>query len=310
MRYFILTLVWLLSATVALAQTPVTPSVPANNQDINIDSRVRKSIPKLFDADAATEALLTGNGDLILLQKTKRISLSFGLTHGETSNARLSPEDMASDHMTSANIGLTASTRLAKRVDLYAQLGVAQERYARLKELNYGALTSAIGANSHWGPFQFGLAYQPSVIFDDHFKKRKLTQARLSGDLSMQRRIKSVYLIGNLSLDRTTADPKDYNSRGIGLNLNGVAPLTKSPPSSVFLTLGYETRWYDDYFSGLVGSKRTDRRTHGTIGFKVKLTPSVDAVAQLSYARNHSTSDVNRYHAHSGLVGLSLMKAF
>jgi hypothetical protein len=284
------------------AQSATAQTLP--RQPSNIDQRFRIQAPPVTEADKQN-ALLTGDTDIVLMQKAKLFTMHGSFNTNYSDNAALSTTDTQSDYSGQMQVGMRVGTRIGGRVDVFADVGVLGVRYSKLARLDYSALTAAIGAQVSLKSFDLSATYQPSVIYDRKFSNRQLTQHRLSLGVSRQYMVGPVAIVPSVSAERVVADPEDYNNWAGGADLTLSVPLSKKRPISFFATAGYEKRSYDSYFPDLLGSDRRDDRMNAGIGVTYNLGQRGSFNFAYNYGKNDSTSDVNGYVAHSGTLGIS-----
>lgn len=297
-------------AALALAMIPAyvaaQPAAPPNN----VDDRFRSQAISITPQKAAEEALLTGDGDLILLRKTKVFTLHGSFSGSYTSNAFLSAAGIKDDGFAIAETGLRVSTNIGQKVTVFADVGALGTRYFKYKSLDYSALTGAIGAETSLGRVGVALSYRPSMIFSRNFGSRQLTQHRLGLDVSIPFKLKRLTIEPSASVERVLSSPSDYRNWSASGQISVSHPLSKKAPIFAFASAGFERRDYDSYFPGLVGSDRIDKKVQAAAGIQWRPRPWANIALSYSFQRNRSTSDVNGYKAHSGLLGLSAQIRF
>lgn len=288
--------------SLALAQTAPPPGA--------VDDRFRTQTSVVSPEKTAEEALLSGDGDLLLLRRTQHFSLHGSFSDSYTSNAFLSPMDPKSDKFTLSEFGLGASTRIAQKVTLFADVSALEARYSSYKSLDYSALTGVLGAAASLGRVDLELSYRPARIYEIDFRHRQLTQNRLGLTASIPFKIGRLTLVPSVSVERVRSDPADYRNRAASGQLSATYPLSTKAPLLLFASGGYEYRSYNSYFPDLLGTKRDDRRLQVNAGVQWRPTTWANVSLSYAYQRNNSTSDVNSYRARSGLLGLSLQTQF
>ena len=252
------------------------------------------------------EAILTGDTDLVLLRRTPLFTLSATLAASPTSNAFLAPAGARSDVILQGQAGLRIGTRIGGRVDLFAEAGILGIRYARFEELGYNALTGAVGAGTRLAGFDLALLYQPSIIYARDFKTRQLTQHQFSASVSRSFQVGSFVVTPSATGQRVESSPSDYRNWAASADLSLSRPFRIGRlPAALFATGGFEYRAYDSYFRDLLGVDRSDKLLRASAGLLVQLAPAASLRAAYSFQRNHSSSDVNGYTAHSGALTLS-----
>jgi len=281
-------------------------SLPATN----IDDRFRsQQVPQT--EDERTEAILTGDTDLLLLRPTPLFTVSGSLALNPTSNAFLSGTDTRSDLVFQTQAGLRLGTRIGGRVDVFAEGGVVAVRYDRFAELSYGAFTGAVGIGTSVAGFDATLTYQPSIITSRDFGTRQLTQHQFAGSLSRTFAFKRLRITPSISGSRVEASPGDYRNWSYGGELGITHPLRIGTMRGfAYASAGHEWRSYDAYFPDLLGGDRNDRLIRASAGIALPVTALAGIRAGYSFQRNRSSSDVNGYRAHSGAFSLALATRF
>lgn len=283
------------------AAAPVAAQVAPGG---NIDERVRQQVQPQSERDR-TDALMTGDTDLLLLQKTRLFNIHGSIDLTTTSNAFLAPNGAVSDSFAQGQFGFGAATRIAGKVDVFADAGVVAVRYFDKRTLDYNALTGVVGVSMPVGPVVVGAAYQPSIVYTRDFKDRQLTSHRLRATVAAPFRVHGVAVEPSLFGERAISHPSDYSAWSAGASLTISKPLSKKTPLLVYASGGYDYRSFDHYFPDLLGVKRRDNGVDAQFGLIWRPTRWGELRARYQFGYNHSTSDVNGYTAHSGVVGLS-----
>jgi hypothetical protein len=281
----------------ALAQT--APATPGNT----IDDRVRQQI-RLPSETEREEAMLTGDTDIILTRPRPLFTLSGSGSVNTTSNAYLAPDDRVADGFGQAQIDLQIGTRIAGKVDVFAGISLLGARYFDETSLGYSALSAVVGARTRFGPVDLIALYQPTLVYDLDFGDRQLTTHRFRATASLPQHFGRVTVEPGIAVERTIADPDDYSAWSGQAGLTVSAPLSPALPLIGYVSVQYERREFDSYFFDIVGVDRKDDRLGVNVGLVWRPAPWADIRASYSFQRNWSTSDVNRYRAHSG--GLSM----
>jgi hypothetical protein len=287
-------------AATALAQTP-----PAGN----IDERVRQQL-RLPTEREQTDALMSGDSDLVLLRRTQLFNAHASLDLTHTSNAYLAPDDRIADQFGQAQLGVGFATRIAEKVDVFADLTVVAVRYRDEDSLDYSAASGALGAAMDVGPVTVSAVWQPSMVFDRGFSHRQLTSHRLRLSGSRPFLLGEVTIQPEVHVERAITNPSDYKAWAGGISLTASEPLSQRIPLLAYVTAGYDRRVFDDYFEAFVGVKRKDNSVSAGAGVIWRPLPFGEVRASYTYGHNGSTSDVNRYTAHSGALGLSATLRF
>jgi hypothetical protein len=289
------------AAAFGLATGLQAQTAPGNN----VADRFRQQTAPATEEER-TEAILTGDTDLVLLRRTPLFTLSATLGASPTSNAFLSPAGERSDVVLQGQAGLRIGTRIGGRVDVFAEAGVLGVRYARFGALGYNALTGAVGAGTRLAGFDLSLLYQPSIIYARDFKTRQLTQHQISASVSRSFQIGGFVVTPSATGQRVESSPSDYRNWAASADLTLSRPLRIGRlPGALFATGGFEYRAYDSYFRDLLGVDRSDKLLRASAGLLVQIAPAASLRAAYSFQRNRSSSDVNFYTAHSGGMTLS-----
>jgi hypothetical protein len=271
----------------------------------NVADRFRQQTAPATEQER-TEAILTGDTDLVLLRRTPLFTLSGVLGASPTSNAFLSTAQERSDIVLQAQAGLRIGTRLGGRVDVFAEAGLLGIRYARFDSLGYNALTGAVGAATRLGGFDLALLYQPSIITSRDFKTRQLTQHQFTFSVSRSFSLGSFLVTPSASGQRVESSPSDYRNWAASAELNLSRPFRIGRmPAAFFASGGFEYRAYDSYFRDLLGGDRSDKLLRASAGLVVQIAPAASLRASYTFQHNHSTSDVNGYTAHNGGLAIT-----
>lgn len=294
-------LVALCLASSAMAQT----APPAGN----LDERVRQQLRSPTEQER-TDALMSGDADLILLRRTQLFNVhsSFDINH--TSNAYLAPSDRISDQFAQLQVGVGLATRIDGKIDVFADLSLASVRYLDEKALDYSSISVALGAGMKVGKVNVSASYQPSVVYERDFGNRQLTSHRLRLAGSQSFKLGAVTVEPEIHLERAITNPSDYKAWTAGVSLTASEPLSQAIPLLAYVNAGYDRRIFDDYFEAFVGVKRRDNNLSAGTGIIWRPRAWGEVRASYSYGHNGSTSDVNRYTAHSGTLGLSAALRF
>jgi hypothetical protein len=290
----------LLSASNAFAQS---------TQPSNIDDRFRSQLRNISETERQN-ALLSGNNDIVLLRKAKLWTLSGAMSATQSDNAGLSPIDAESDTFGNAQVNLHFGTRIAGRVNVFADIGAVGVRYKKFNGLDYSALTGSVGAEATLKGVDLSLVYQPSIVFDRAFVKRQLTQHRTTATIARPFTIKGIRFEPSLSADRVISNPSDFESWGYGGNLTTSFQLSRRIPLSAYANYGFERRQYDHYFVDFLGVDRNDRQRNFSLGINYNFARNGNLSLSYDYVRNRSTSDVNEYEAKTGGIRFELRMQF
>jgi len=301
----------LLALAVALSLLPAAANAAGPQVPPRLDDRFRNQVLHMTPDQALSDALMSGSGDLLLLRRTKLFTVHASYSRNGTDNAPLSPDDPVKDNFGVAEAGIEAGTTLAGHVRVYAGASVVSTQYNHDPDLDYSALTGAVGAEAHYAGVNLNLAWSPAAIYgSQNFHHLSLRQATANAELSTTLRLGPVILQPSMHYSRTKAHPADYDNRAYGGRLTLVGQIALRRPVTLYLTGGYEHRIYDHYFPDLLGLERKDRLSDIAAGARWRVTPAIELGAQYSCQRNRSASDVNFYKARGGMVGLTLTHRF
>ena len=294
------------SAVAAAASSPARAQAipPDPSIDQRVQSLVRPGTPSRSDDE---EAILTGRDDIILMQKHHFFTLSGSVDLLDTTNAQLSPTDRISDRFLTANIGIRVATKLGGLVDVYAEAGLNTARYFDQKSLNYVAAVGGVGMHVPVLSFDFDLGYTPVVVWDGDWRQRQLTQHRFAGSIGRGLRIgQRAFLRISAGGERTEANPSPFRNSAATASVSAIWII--APRLSALISVRGARRWYDNYYEGLLGTRRRDWSLEGAVGISWQVRPRVGIDLRWAQTRNWSTSDVSRYDA--GVGGLTLRTAF
>jgi len=297
------------SLAIVLALASAIPAAAQTAPSGNIEERVRRQVTPPSERERV-DALMTGDTDLLLLQKTKLFNLHASADFTTTSNAFLSPSNAVPDSFAQSQIGLGMATRIAGKVNVFADVGVVAVRYFNNGSLGYNALTGVAGVSAPLGPVVVGAIYQASIVYTPDFKDRQLTSHRFRLTASVPFRVQGITVEPMIYGERAIAHPSDYMAWSGGGSITLSAPLSRTKPILAFGSVGYDHRDFDRYFPDLLGVDRRDDGVNGQIGLIWRPVNWGEVRASYSFGYNHSTSDVNGYNAHSGIIGVSAARRF
>lgn len=301
----------LLASAAVVALLAAMPAMAQSGPPSRLDDRFRNQVFHMTPDQALSDALMGGNGDLLLLQRTRLVTVHASYSRSGTDNAPLSPDDPKKDNYGVAEAGIEAGTTIAGHVKVYASAGVVSTQYSQFRDLDYSAVTGAIGAQAHYAGIDLSLAWSPSAVYtSQNFHHLSLKQATTSAEISTSLRLGPVIIQPSAHYNRTLAHPSDYDNRAFGGRLTLITQFKTKRPITLYLTGGYEQRLYDHYFPDLLGLDRKDKLRDIAMGARWQVTPALELSAQYSYQRNRSTSDVSFYKAKSGMVGVTLSRRF
>lgn len=275
----------------------------------NIDNRFR--IQNAFSSDSdAQNALLTGKNDILLLRRTKLLTFIAQASASETNNAALTPIDAEYDKIGNGQIGVRFSTNVANRFNVFADLSALGVRYKRRADLDYSALSGAIGIHLNHKGLDFSLSHQPSIVFDRGFDKRQLKQSRSEAQIGYPIIFKGFYVNPTAHYARISADPADYNHASYGAELGITKRILKRQPLYANVNYSFSRRQYESYFADFLGTDRNDRNKSIDFGLRYDLNDKMSLNLKYEMTRNYSTSDVNEYKVENKAIGLSLNMRF
>lgn len=291
------------AATAALAVLAAGPALAQPPGNIDDRFRIQSQPATQRERD---EALMTGDTDLILLRRSRLFTLTGSAIVSATSNAFLAPTDSQSDLTFQGQASLRIGTRIGEMVDVYAEAGLLAVRYDQFGALGYNAFTGAVGVAARAKGFDLSLAYQPSIITSRDFGTRQLTQHQFSASVARPFQLGRVSVTPSIAGQRVESSPSDYRNWSVGADVTASFPFALGRvPAAAFATGGYERRWYDAYFPDLLGVDRNDKLFRASAGFVLQPAPWANVRIAYQFARNRSTSDVNGYRAHTGLVAIT-----
>lgn len=270
----------------------------------NIDERVRQQLRTPTERERA-DALMSGDADLILLRRTQLFNAHGSVDMNTTTNAYLAPSEGITDLFTQAQLGVGAATRIADKVDVFADVSATAVRYFNEAALDYNATSAVIGASVALDGYKVGAAYLPLMVFDREFGHKSLTSHRLRLSASRAFQWKGANIEPELHVERAITKPSDYKAWTTGASVTAAMRMSTRYALLAYVTAGYDRRMFDDYFEAFVGSKRDDDNVSAGTGMVWRPNSWSEVKASYSFGHNGSTSDVNRYTAHTGTVGLS-----
>ena len=289
-----------MSPAIAYAQTG-----PTNN----IDDRLRSQLQPTTEV-AQAEAMSTGDTDIFLLRKTPLFTVHGSFTASPTTNAFLAPKDEKGDTLLQLDTGLRIGTRIAGKVEVFAEVGVIAARYAQNPSLDYSAATGRVGIAAQLKPFEIALTYQPAIVYSADFGTHQLTQHRFNASVSLPFAVKGFSVQPSVSVERALSTPSDYRNWAYAANVQISHVLSRKYAVIAYVSSGYERREYDSYFFDFLGVKRNDDLIRASAGIVWRPRQWADVRLSYNFAHNVSTSDVNGYVAHSGSLGLSAQFRF
>lgn len=275
----------------------------------NVEQRSREQL-RTPDERARTDALMTGDSDIILLRRTPLFTLTGAAEISYTSNAALSPANARADELSQLQFGVGIGTRIGGKVDVFANAAIVDVRYFNNPGLNYNAFSGVVGARADFGRVTVSATYQPSVVFAGDFGPRQLTSHRLRLGVSLPFSVRGVRIDPEIHGERAITTPGDFTAWSGGGSLTFSAIPFKKKPVIAFVQVGYDRRSFDNYFEAFIGTPRDDDNLSASAGVVWRPRSWGEVRASYSFGRNWSTSDLNGYTAHTGSFGLSAALRF
>ncbi len=268
----------------------------ANAQNVpnNIDNRFNAQSLLLNEADTQN-ALLTGNSDVLLMRRTKLLTFFAQLGSNDTDNAALSPTDPTYDKIGNGLLGVRVSTTIANKFNVFADLSASGVRYSTNADLDYSALSGAIGVSLKHKGLDFTLSHQPSIVFDRGFDKRQLKQYRTSMTIGYPMVIKGFYIYPSAHIVRATANPSDYNHADYGGEIGIMKKISAKLPLYIGVNYALSRKSYDSYFADFLGTDRNDRNKSADISLRYDINERMSINISYEETKNYSTSDVNEF---------------
>lgn len=298
-----------LLAIIAVTQSALAQQAPPGAPGNAIEERTRQQ-PRLPGREEREEALLTGDTDIVLTRPTRLFTLYGDADTALTDNAFLTRTDRVSDLFFQAQAGIGAGTRVGGLVDLFANASVISVRYQDEDDLDYDAIDGLVGVGLPVGQFRLSATYQPVFVFERSFEDRQLTTHRMRLSASLPLIIGPLLAQPFAYFERTEADPDDYAAWSGGGGLMLTLALSQRLPILAFGNFEYQRRDYDDYFPDLVGVEREDDMISAGLGLAWRPRDWGELRLAWDFQHNSSTSDVNRYQANTGHLGLAARLRF
>ncbi|MEJ0062272.1 MAG: hypothetical protein WDO70_03490 [Alphaproteobacteria bacterium] len=252
------------------------------------------------------ESMLTGHDDLVVLQKRKLFQISANTRETYTTNAFLSDELKHDDFVFDGNVAARAGTRIAQRVDVFAETNLFTSQYAKNHQLSYNGYGGGVGAATSAGKFQFGLNYSAASVYDSHgFDKHSVTLHTVTLGVSRPYAVSAnAAIVPQLAVERTMSDPSAYATWTQRAALLGVYGFTPELTGSVGTELAY--RNYDDYFESVTGEAREDIGVRIAGAVRWQPVNYVQLAAEIGFGANGSTISSSRYTGFTASPGVSL----
>ena len=295
-----LTAAALIAAAVCPAVAQAAPAPPAGN----IEERSRQQIRPQTDRERE-DALMTGDSDIVLLRKTQLFNLHASVDMSMTDNAFLSQHGRKADGFAQAQVGIGFATKIAERVNVFADASLVTVRYFDKRSLDYSAFAGVIGVSTNFGKLNVAAVYQPSIVFNRDFGHRQLVSHRFRLTASTAFSLHGVTIEPEIHAERAITNPSAYRAWSGGGSFTLSRLVSQKAHVLAYAQLGYDRRSFDNYFEAFLGTKRKDDTLGAAVGVLWRPNGWGELRASYSFGRNWSSSDVNRYRAHSGSLGIS-----
>jgi hypothetical protein len=292
----------IVSLVLAVPSANAQGAVPSEQ---NLDSRIRATAPIFALGQKPEEAMLSGNGDLVLLRRAKLFNFQASLTAATTDNAFLGSEELQQADYGVMSLGVGGQLALGDRTLVTLGIDSTLARYKELSDLDYSAASLNVGIATRRVGLDWRAVYQASAVYDASFGEKKLSQQRLQVSVGKGVTWRGFQLSGQIHAERIEADPEDYNNTAYGAKITVERALPFMKNLSIYTQVQVDKRDYDGFFVDLVGSSRSDDKTAASIGISWSPRRNLSIGLGYDWQKNRSTSDVNRYTAGSGSLGLS-----
>ena len=284
------------SAALLLAAAACIPTAALRAQPGSVPEVASQRQQTAGDFDDLYEANDQATGrDIILMVDHQPWYVEASLVGEYTSNAFLASDDRE-DYLALLTVRGGFETVVAEKYSVRAELSALGARYARFDELDYDRLGASFTAAMPVGDWAVGLAYEPSLIFDDGFGDRNLTQHQLSVFARRTGQLRddlSWFFASRLS--RTFSDPDDFDNNR--LSANGGLIWQWRPGWVLQGGLQLSAQQYDDYFENLTGETRRDFSVTPYVSLGYRIDERFDAALSLRYTDNRSSLDPLDYTA-------------
>ena len=268
----------------ALAQPGTAAEVAAQRQEA----------PRTYEELYASNDQATGR-DIILMVRHRPWYVEASLVGEYTTNAFLASDDRE-DYLALLTVRGGFETVIAEKYSVRAELSALGARYARFDELDYDRVGATFSGAMPAGAWTLGLAYEPSLIFDDGFGDRNLTQHQLSVFARRAGRLRDdLSWFFSTRLSRTFSDPDDFDHNR--LSANGGLIWQWRPAWVLQGGLQLSAQQYDDYFENLTGETRRDFSMTPYVSLSYRIDERFDAALSLRYTDNRSSLDPLDYTA-------------
>ncbi len=238
----------------------------------------------------------TGGDDLILLDEVPIFVVRAGASAGYTTNAFLSGNEDKADYLLSMQVQAGIETTIAESFDVRLLGNIGSVRYRRFQELDFDQLGGVLEVAKSFEPARFGLRYQPTSFHTTILGEQQLMLHPFT--LFAQKDMKLPWgWQGNFEagLQRTWANPSDYDAWSVYLDSRAIRPLGRS----LFLAAGVELRYtrYDDFFESATNTDRQDFLIRPAVQLLWQPKPWIVATFELAGARNFSELGAVDYSA-------------
>ena len=263
--------------------------------------------PRTYDDLYQPNQEATGQ-DLILMARHEAFYVEAAVLGEYTTNAFL-VDDARDDVLLLGSLRGGFASVVAERFSVVAELSAIAARYNRFSELSYDRLGGTLSAAVPLRGWQVGVAYEPSVIFDDGFDERQLTQHQftLFADRQGAFRDDLGWFLGARG-SRTFADPDDFDAWRASATAGGYWLLR--PDLVLQGGLQIQFQHYDDYFEELTNDTRQDLSLTPFLGLRYQLGERADLALSLRYTHNESSLDPLDYDAAAVTPSLALTLRF
>jgi hypothetical protein len=272
-------------------------AVAQTNIDRQLDQATRPGIDSLPQAPLS-ERILIGREDLVVLKQRPFFTLYAGTSYNFTDNANFSRSNRQRDAIFSTSAGLRFATQIAETVDVFAQIGYFGSRYQKTNALNYDGGQGKIGFSLPKlpGGLRLTASYEPSVIYDMGFGKRKLLQNALNLSLSRDFEVlPKLTLTPLIGVGYLPSDPSDYTGYVVRGGVSAIYFLR--PTLALLASIDVSHRTYTNYFPAVYTTARRDTVLAASTGILWAPLEQVSLIASVNYNRGDSTLSPFSYRA-------------
>lgn len=281
-------------------------------RDAGRAQEAQNTIDRRVDESRVTSpsvANLASDEALIVLRPRKIFTLQAFSSYRFTSNAFLSDEFRDHDHVLEQSVTAFAASRIAERLDVFANTGVFMGRYARNSELDYDGVYGELGATVPVDTAWLQLSYAPTLVFDRGFDKRLLALHEFAAELQQSLLIAGrIGVYPYVTISRTFADPDDFHQTAarVGADFSCALP----PNLQLFGNVQGSYVHYDDFFEVSTLEQRRDGSLGMTIGLSWSPRSWATLYATAGIERQWSTVSANAYEELFATPSLSLYVKF